>query len=242
MTPKIIADHDPSTDLVTAQSRDSAPRKLQGDNRVKPGRIAHSLGSQIPCLGILPAVFIRTLGLLMLFAGSLLLTGCGSEKPKTAKNATAQPADQEEIDDAGPKPTEIVSQFLDRVRRGGNGSTANELLTKLAQQEMTRIGRPLQLPGSPDTTFEVGKAFPVPGEQDAMWVHTVLSEPTAEGQPLKYEVVWTLRNELHRWRISGFVIDQGEQFEPLQIDFENGDEMAARLAAMEDSGAEAEKR
>ncbi len=163
----------------------------------------------------------------------LILVGCGGNSEESPQRSSDNAPEQASADDATDQPTRIVSQFLDRVRRGGDDSAAGELLTKLAQQEMTRIGRPLQLPGSPDTTYDVRKAFPVPGEDDAMWVHTILSEPNESGQPLQYEVVWTLRQEIHGWRISGFVIDQGDQLEPLQIDFENGDEMEARLAAME---------
>jgi hypothetical protein len=64
-------------------------------------------------------------------------------------------------------------------------------------------------------------------------VHTFLTEPSDSGEDFQYEVVWTLRKETEGWRVSGFVIDQGEGMEPLEFDFENGDEMAARLAALE---------
>lgn len=177
--------------------------------------------------------FARQLGFLVVACAGFALVGCGSGEKADVAATQATPDDAPHEDAAEPQPTEIVSQFLDRMRRGGDESRASDLLTKLAQQEMTRIGRPLQLPGSPDTRYEVRKAFPVPGEADAMWVHTVLSEPVAEQETLQYEVVWTLRKEIHGWRISGFVVDQGDQLDPLQIDFENGDEMAARLSQLE---------
>jgi hypothetical protein len=204
-----------------------------------------ALNCQLPALSagkpsiIRPASLTRTFGkrlyFLAVLASCVFASGCGSktaevsadEKP-TADSTT--PSDSQTL-----APTEIVSQFLDRVRRGGEDSNASELLTKLAQQEMTRIGRPLQLPGSPDTTFEVRNAIPVPNDDQSVWVHTYLSEFAESGEEIQYEVVWTLRKETAGWRISGFVIDQGENLDPLEIDLENGNEMEARLAAMEES-------
>lgn len=156
--------------------------------------------------------------------------GCGS-KPEVA----SAPA-QQDIDTgadqvvAQPEPTEIVSQFLDRMRRGGDDSSASQLLTKLAQQELTRIGHTLQLPGSPDTQFKVGQAMQDPDHSDTVWVETVLTEPTDGGQPVPYEVVWTLRSENDGWRISGFATDPGEDLPPMRFDFENGDEFGRRIA------------
>lgn len=161
------------------------------------------------------------------------VVGCGGD-PADGKQA------KQDADAANPTsvstelaPTEIVSQFLDRVRRGGQEASSNELLTKLAQQELTRIGRPFEFPGSPDTVFEVRQSFPIPDQSDAVWVHTYLTEPGDAGQNMQYEVVWTLRKESAGWRVSGFVVDQGEGMEPLEFDFENGDEMAAKLSALE---------
>lgn len=179
--------------------------------------------------------FGRAIGFLAVSAIGTLLVGCGGQAEPTAQTgqssvAAAAGAEQQPTE---LEPTEIVSQLLDRVRRGGKDGNSNELLTKLAQQELTRIGRPFEFPGSPDTTYEVRQAFPVPDQQEMVWVQTYLTEPTESGEGIQYEVVWTLRKETVGWRVSGFVIDQGEGLEPLQFDFENGDEMAARLAALE---------
>jgi hypothetical protein len=218
--------------------------QINADRRASTAPAAPSPASNrsavLPLEASVPAnTSLARVGQLLLFASAAMLAGCGGTSEETAQRAPSTATKQAAADQATEQPGEIVSRFLDRVRRGGDDSAASELLTKLAQQEMTRIGRPLQLPGSPDTTYEVRKAFPVPGEDDAMWVQTILSEPSEDGQPLRYEVVWTLRQEIHGWRISGFVIDQGDQLEPLQIDFENGDEMEARLAAVEsESNAE----
>jgi hypothetical protein len=171
-----------------------------------------------------------------ILALALLLVGCGGSSEPTASRPPADaPAGEEAASGETISQTEttaVVSQFLDRMRRGGGDKNANELLTKLAQQEMIRIGYPLQLPGSPDTKYDVLSAYPIPDQPGQVWVHTVLSEPTAEGQPLQYEVVWTLKQDQGDWRISGFTIDQGEDLEPLNFDFENGDQMKAQLAGI----------
>lgn len=164
---------------------------------------------------------------------SLFSVGCGGSSEAPVAQATGeQPAVA--APNKLPEPTEVVSQFLDRMRRGGDGNAASDLLTQLAQQEMVRIGRPLQLPGSPDTTFEVRNSFRVPETEDRVWVQTYLREPDADsGQSVQYEVVWTLRQETEGWRISGFHVDQGEGLDPLEFNFENGDEFNARLSAIE---------
>nr|WP_143547890.1 hypothetical protein [Rhodopirellula sp. SM50] len=168
-----------------------------------------------------------------MLACASLAAGCGSQSTDVADTQRSGPETQINVDSNQVQPAEVVSQLLDRVRRGGQEASSNELLTKLAQQELTRIGRPFQFPGSPDTRFEVRQAFPVPDQDDAVWVHTFLTEPIDSGESFQYEVVWTLRKETEGWRVSGFVIDQGDGMEPLEFDFENGDEMAARLAALE---------
>ncbi|MCA9138610.1 MAG: hypothetical protein KDB00_17685 [Planctomycetales bacterium] len=179
------------------------------------------------------ASFANATGFLVLTTFSIFTCGCGSKSDQASAPQSGAAEQQITQKSAELEPTEIVSQFLDLVRRGGQDASSNELLTKLAQQELKRIGRPFEFPGSPDTTFEVRQAFPVPDHNDMVWVHTYLTEPSQTGESLQYEVVWTLRKETVGWRVSGFVIDQGDGLEPLQFDFENGDEMAARLASLE---------
>ncbi len=179
------------------------------------------------------SIFANPLQILALLAVASLAAGCGSQSTDVADAQRREVETQTAAEANQVQPTEVVSQLLDRVRRGGQEASSNELLTKLAQQELTRIGRPFQFPGSPDTRFEVREAFPVPDQDDAVWVHALLTEPSDSGENFQYEVVWTLRKETEGWRVSGFVIDQGDGMEPLEFDFENGAEMAARLAALE---------
>jgi hypothetical protein len=97
--------------------------------------------------GIRMARFALGLGYTLIIT---LIVGCGSGTP-VADNPT--PRTQEGIttnsgtpspDSLNPPPTDIVSQFLDEIRRGGEDSRANVLLTSRAQSELKRIGQTIQ--------------------------------------------------------------------------------------------------
>lgn len=128
-----------------------------------------------------------------------------------------------------PAPTDIVSQFLDRVRRGGSDSGAKELMTQKAQQELARIGQEMKPIGTPDAKYQVTRAVPVPGEENTIWVHSVWSEANDLGQTASFQVVWTLKKESVGWRISGMAMEIDPQTAPLEINFEDGDQLAAVL-------------
>lgn len=138
-----------------------------------------------------------------------------------------------------PSPTEIVSQFLDQVRRGGEDSVAGELLTKRAQSELRRIGRSVQPIGSPDARFQVTRAEQVPGEAGSALVHSIWSEPAENGTLSDFQVVWAVEQENVGWRISGLAMELAPDDPPIIIDFENGDLMAKLLATTEASQQEA---
>ena len=60
--------------------------------------------------------------------------GCSKSEPVAEDLPPSQHAGE-----AKASPAEIVSQFLDRVRRGGEDSGAGALLTEKAQAELSRI-------------------------------------------------------------------------------------------------------
>jgi len=130
-------------------------------------------------------------------------------------------------------PTDVVSQFLDRVRRGGDDSGAGALLTVQAQSELKRIGRSVQPIGSPDASFSVTRSEAVPGEPDSMLVHSVWSEPNGDGTNDDYQVVWAVQRESNQWRISGLAMELQPGQPAMIIDFENGDLMAQLLQTSE---------
>ena len=123
--------------------------------------------------------------------------GCGSGTP-VADNPAAP--GQQSNDSTGsnqspaitsPPPTDIVSQFLDEIRRGGEDSRANSLLTARAQSELNRIGQTIQPIGSPNASFKVTRYELHPQDDTAAMVHSIWSEPDAEGGSIaSSQVVW----------------------------------------------------
>lgn len=161
------------------------------------------------------------------------LVGCGSSQP-TAQSTPNQSANQVALDDA-PSPTDIVSQFLDQVRRGGDNSAAGMLLTQQAQSELNRIGRSVQPIGSPDASFNVTRGEANPNDPNTMLVHSIWSEPneTEGGEQSNYQVVWALRKEPVGWRISGLAMEFEPGVDPEIINFEDGNSMLQILGGMD---------
>ena len=167
-----------------------------------------------------------------------LAVGCGSGTP-VADNPT--PRTQEGITtnvgtpppaSLNPPPTDIVSQFLDEIRRGGEDSRANALLTARAQSELKRIGQTIQPIGSPNASFEVTRFELHPEDATAAMVHSVWSEPNAEGGNIaSSQVVWALRQEQSGWRISGLAITiDPDAADPVVFIFVDGAQRAAMLS------------
>ncbi len=129
----------------------------------------------------------------------------------------------------------MVSQFLDEVRRGGEDSSANELLTVRARAELNRIGQAIQPIGSPDARFLVTRAETVPGEETSALVHSIWSEPNDDGTKTDFQVVWALQQEQADWRISGLAMELEPNEDPLIIDFENAELMAKLLSPTDQS-------
>ncbi len=159
----------------------------------------------------------------------LCCSGCGPSSQTTSE----QPVDRPESTAAKlptSSATDVVSQFLDEIRRGGQDSQAHRLLTQRAQQELKRIGRTIQPIGSPDARFEVTRAEVVPEEENSVLVHSIWSEPKADGTKDDFQVVWAVEQESGEWRISGLVMQASQDALPMVIDFENGELMARLLA------------
>ena len=181
---------------------------------------------------------------LLMLAALVAVTGCGSSTPaapsSTVKAEAASPAvaSARVVSDA----TNVVAQFLDAIRRGGETSGANQLLTEQAQSVLQRLGRTVQPIGSPDAVFTVTRAESVPEAPGAALVHSTWTEPVGDGKTESYQVVWALEDETAGWRISGLAMDLEPGKEPMIVDFENAGQMASLLnstdapAAVEPSG------
>ncbi|MGB0595949.1 MAG: hypothetical protein ACPGLY_04515 [Rubripirellula sp.] len=172
---------------------------------------------------------------LPIFTGLLAFVGCGSasdpvaEAPASPQSETVTAAPVE-VAPVSQSPADVVSQFLDEIRRGGEDTRANELLTQKANSELKRIGQSVQPIGSPDARFEVTRFENVPNDPSSALVHSIWSEPNEDGTSSQYQVVWAVHQESAAWRISGLAMELNPNEPPMVIDFENGDLMAKLLA------------
>lgn len=177
----------------------------------------------------------RTIGW---FVGNLLIVvsvGCGSGSTPVGQSggdgSTNSPnGAQASAPDPSPA-MEVVSQFLDALRRGGSDGESLDLVTTKAREEFRRTGLVLQPIGSPDATFTVNRCKAVPGDENAALVHSTWIEPSEDGESQPMEVVWAVQNEAQQWRISGMVISLPEGQNPIVVDFENGSDLAAKFPA-----------
>jgi hypothetical protein len=171
--------------------------------------------------------------LTLLCCSFLLCGGCGSSSPATAEHSGQQPSTTVAQHVSPSPPTDVVSQFLDEIRRGGQDSHAHQLLTKRAQAELKRIGRTVEPIGSPDARFTVTRFEMLPEEENSALVHSVWIEPNEDGTSSDFQVVWAVEQEAGSWRISGLAMEVDQAQPPLIIDFENGEMMARLLASPE---------
>jgi len=181
------------------------------------------------------APIFRTLALITV---ATLASGCGSSTSTTTADAKSNPtatgaAAKATLNVADA--TNVVAQFLDAIRRGGETGGANLLLTEHAQAVLKKIGRTVQPIGSPDAVFKVTRAEAVPSTPGAALVHSLWTEPVAEGKTESYQVVWALEQETSGWRISGLAMDLEPGQEPMVVDFENANQMASLLNNNEES-------
>lgn len=161
--------------------------------------------------------------IIVCFAASL--AGCGGKAPSENSQAANQNGASPAVGQAIVPPTDIVSQFLDRVRRGGSDTSAGELLTELAQNELKRIGRTVQPLGTPDASFQVTRGEAIPDDPNAMLVHSIWREPAQDGANTEFQVVWALQREPAGWRISGLAVESDPGLEPEIINFEDGEQL-----------------
>lgn len=140
--------------------------------------------------------------------------------------------------------TEVVSEFLDTIRRGGMDKGADRLLTNRARQELARIGHKLQPLGTPSAKYTVTRAENIPDSPGSALVHSYWTEPDpSELDPagvVTIQVVWAVQFEGSAWRISGLAVS-ADGSNPMILDFENGDAMASYLQSSETADSQEQR-
>ena len=154
----------------------------------------------------------------------------GNGQPLAGTGGASTPAPQEEmiplksLNLANPtKPEEIVGAFLEGMRTS-NAKVIESLLSTRARQEIKAKGLEISPIGSPNASFEIGKAQQVdPKDPNVMLVSSNWIEPGTPGMPgSEYEVVWALIKEVDGWRICEMAVDTHTEGEEVQVvNFEN---------------------
>jgi len=93
--------------------------------------------------------------------------------------------------------------FLNGMRDGNSGVTG-ALLTGKAQEETVKHNWPVQPPGAPTATYQLGDPAYLDQQRTGVQVPCIWSEPDGQGNKIQFEVVWLLRRETEGWRVAGF--------------------------------------
>lgn len=169
-----------------------------------------------------------------------LCTGC-SEKPvaeqQPSQDGIVAPVSSITSNQKTPA-MDVVSQFLDGLRRGGSDSQTLNLVTNKGQEEIRRSGLVMEPIGSPDAKFNVTRSQPLPNDENSALVHSVWTEPSEDGTEQETEIVWSVQLEEGQWKISGMVFGSGKGGRMNVVDFENGDALMARMPKPETEAVE----
>lgn len=159
----------------------------------------------------------------------LVLAGCGSSNsndsaPSAAPAPTTVSADLLPTIDSPDMqvvtdPAAVAAhQFLDAVVKGDT-ATASSLLTPLAIERINQSGKPFQLPGLANYTFQiVAVRKPVP---DKAFVQCYGTDRSAGEQAANEEFCWLMCLVDDQWRIAGISYTMGPQNQLMIYSFEN---------------------
>ncbi len=157
--------------------------------------------------------------MLLLAAGAVGVIGCGGSDG-TGQGSAGGGAGQG-TGAAGSGPAAAVSAFLEAVRTGDD-ETARNMLSSIAREKTSQLGRGVTPPASDTARFEVGKVEYLAA--DGARVNCTWTDLDANGQPQTDRAQWMVRREPQGWRIVGVAYTVFEGEPPLLLDFENLEE------------------
>ncbi|MFO0924821.1 MAG: hypothetical protein U0905_20335 [Pirellulales bacterium] len=163
---------------------------------------------------------MKRFGWTLLLVAIPVFAGCNGGG--TAKNEGSTPNQAQVASGANiTQAAEVVAQFLDSFRKGDE-TTAGRLLTQAAIAEIKKNGLEISPPGSPDSSYKLGRTEYTDEDKDTAYVEVEWTE-TIEGSAEKkiYETLFAVRLENNQWRIAGMVIETDPNVAPEVIDFEN---------------------
>lgn len=134
------------------------------------------------------------------------------------------------------KPEEVVSVFLDAIRRG-DSATTEALLTAKAREELEKHDFAVVPQATPNMQFDI-TGTQIVGQNDGAHVHCRWTERYEDGDE-SYDVVWVLRQHPEGWRVAGLAMQLVPE-QPVQfLNFEDVADMEQKKADMEQKKNEA---
>jgi len=169
----------------------------------------------------------KSLGLAAL---ALLVFGCGKSSdqgstkatPASASNASAATPATPSLD-----AKEVVSRFLDAIRKGDNDE-AMKYLSRKARQEAEASGRYVVPPPNESAKIVVEDAVYPNADHVIAHVPTSWIDLDDSGKPRTDKATWVCRLEPEGWRVAAFAAYVFEGEDPLLLNFEDLDDMAKK--------------
>lgn len=121
-------------------------------------------------------------------------------------------------------PEVVTAAFLDALRAGDN-AIAEQLLTALARDEAAAHDLSVQPPGSPAATYEIGESRRRGGDAR---VTSRWTEIAHDGQPITYDIAWTLKRQSTGWRVAGMSTVLTRNGGEVHLNFEDGADLLAK--------------
>lgn len=149
--------------------------------------------------------------------------GCGgSDETPAAGDGNTEANSNQTTSAEEQGPAEAVAQFLDSFIDGDDEKT-EAMLTDRARQQAAANNMVVAPPGSDTAKFKLGRVAYLPDDRAAVsceW--TDLDEEATE-------YVWMLRREPEGWRIAGVAAPVFDGEPPIQLDFEDVEQMQSKL-------------
>jgi hypothetical protein len=120
--------------------------------------------------------------------------------------------------------------FLEAVRLGDD-QAAGSMLTELARQKTAQMDMVVAPPGSDTASFRVGQ--PRMFSQDVAHVPSTWTDLDHDGKPRTDDITWTVRRDGGAWRIAGMAAKVFADRPPVELNFENPQEMIRHQQAAE---------
>lgn len=151
-----------------------------------------------------------------------------SEKPAAppATDGTQATTPAATLQAASQDPAAAVREFLEAIRTG-NDKRAEQMLTKLALENLSKQQMNVAPPGSDTAKYEIGKVEML--AQDAARVAATWTDYNEKQQLKSDPMLWMLRKGSEGWRIMGAAVEIFPGENPLLLDFERPEETRQKV-------------